>query len=86
MTGVPADGAIVLPPRGEMSNADEGDITERKDAAVDLEQLVVCASCKRIRDEQGDWKRREIDTRDRSMADVTHGCCPECLEKLYSQS
>jgi hypothetical protein len=69
-----------------MSSADEGDITERKDAEVEHEQLVVCASCKRISDGQGDWKRSEIDTLDRSMADVTHGCCPDCLEKLYNKS
>ena len=88
VTGVPVDGAIVLPPHGEISSADgsESDITERKDAEIEREQLIICASCKRIRDEQGVWEQREIDTRDRSVVDFSHGCCPECLEKLYSKS
>lgn len=87
VTGVPVDGAIVQPPRGEISSADgsESDITERKDAEIERVQLIICASCKRIRDEQGVWEQREIDTRDRSVVDF-NGCCPECLEKFYSKS
>jgi len=47
--------------------------------------LSICASCKRIRDEQGHWEKLEIYIRDRSAADFSHGCCPECLEKLYGK-
>ena len=99
VTGVPTDGAIVLPPRGEIPSAtahlhddptlwdgSESDITERKDAKVESEQLTICASCKRICDEQGHWKQPEIYIRDRFAADFSHGCCPECLQTLYSKS
>ena len=87
VTGVSADGTIVLPPRGEVSSANgsESDITERKDTEIEREQLIICASCKRIRDEQGDWKQREMYLRDRSAVDFSHGCCPECLETLYGK-
>ena len=68
----------------------ESDITERKDAEVEHEQLIrelqqalnnvkvlsgllsICASCKRIRDEQGHWEQLEIYIRDRSKADFSH--------------
>lgn len=40
--------------------------------------LPVCAACKRIRDEQGQWQQMEIYIRDHSEADFTHGLCPEC--------
>jgi hypothetical protein len=48
--------------------------------------LSICASCKRIRDEQGHWEQLEIYIRDRSTADFSHTCCPECLQKLYGKS
>ena len=46
--------------------------------------LPVCASCKRIRDDKGHWHQIESYIRDRSEAEFTHGVCPECAKKLYS--
>ncbi len=48
--------------------------------------LSICASCKKIRDEQGHWEHLEIYIRNRSAADFSHGLCPECIQKLYPQS
>jgi len=45
--------------------------------------LSICASCKKIRDEQGHWETLEVYIRDRSEANFSHGLCPECLKKLY---
>ncbi len=45
--------------------------------------LSVCASCKRIRNEEGKWEQMESYIRDRSAADFSHGICPECVRKLY---
>jgi len=45
--------------------------------------LSICASCKKIRDEQGRWEMLEVYIRDRSEADFSHGLCPECFKKLY---
>lgn len=47
--------------------------------------LPVCASCKRIRDEEGNWHQIESYVRERSDADFSHGICPECREKLYPE-
>jgi PAS domain S-box-containing protein len=52
---------------------------------VQLEGILpICASCKKIRDEQGSWQRLETYISGHTKALFSHGCCPECLEKLYS--
>jgi protein-histidine pros-kinase len=45
--------------------------------------LPICASCKNIRDEAGNWTPVERYVRDRSDANFTHGICPECAQRLY---
>jgi len=45
--------------------------------------LPICSSCKRIRDEQGNWTFLEIYISEHSQAEFTHGLCPDCLHKLY---
>ena len=49
-----------------------------------LEGLIpICAGCKKIRDDRGDWNPLEIYIQKHSEALFTHGMCPECLEKFY---
>lgn len=45
--------------------------------------LPICASCKRIRDDQGYWNQIEVYISEHSDADFSHGLCPECVAKLY---
>jgi AmiR/NasT family two-component response regulator len=45
--------------------------------------LPICASCKRIRDDQGYWQQVEVYIRDHSEAEFSHGICPDCARKLY---
>jgi PAS domain S-box-containing protein len=45
--------------------------------------LPICASCKKIRNDDGYWEQIELYIRDRSEADFSHGICPECAEKFY---
>lgn len=45
--------------------------------------LPICASCKKIRDDQGYWHQIEVYIRDHSEADFSHGICPDCARKLY---
>ena len=47
--------------------------------------LPVCASCRRIRGEQGDWQPLESYIQERSDAEFTHGICPDCAEELYPE-
>jgi len=46
--------------------------------------LPICASCKRIRNDDGTWEQLEAYIRDRSEAKFSHGICPECAGKLYA--
>ena len=45
--------------------------------------LPICAGCKRIRDEAGEWRGLEEYITARSQAEFSHGLCPSCLERLY---
>ncbi len=45
--------------------------------------LPICASCKKIRKEDGSWEQIEVYIRDRSEAEFSHGICDECMQKLY---
>jgi hypothetical protein len=45
--------------------------------------IPICASCKKVRDDQGYWNQIEKYIRDRSEAEFSHGICPDCAEKLY---
>jgi hypothetical protein len=45
--------------------------------------LPICASCKKIRDDDGYWREVEVYIRDRSEAEFSHGICPDCIKKLY---
>ena len=47
--------------------------------------LPICASCKKIRDDQGRWNRIESYISDRSEAKFSHGICPECAKILYPE-
>ena len=46
--------------------------------------LPICAHCKKIRDDKGYWNQIEAYIRNHSDAEFSHGICPECAEKLYS--
>ncbi|MBI3651895.1 MAG: PAS domain S-box protein [Acidobacteria bacterium] len=45
--------------------------------------LPICASCKKIRDDQGDWHPVEIYINEHSGAEFSHGVCPDCFKNLY---
>ena len=46
--------------------------------------LPICSHCKKIRDDSGSWNQIEEYVRNHSHAEFTHGICPECYKKLYS--
>lgn len=47
--------------------------------------LPICASCKKIRDDEGYWHQVEVYVQRHSRAAFTHGFCPECMKRLYPQ-
>jgi tetratricopeptide (TPR) repeat protein len=45
--------------------------------------LPICASCKKIRDDDGYWHQVENYICDHSDAEFSHGICPDCMKQLY---
>lgn len=64
-------------------------ISELQDALADVKLLSglvpICASCKKIRDDQGYWTQIESYIQDRSETKFSHSICPDCAQKMYPQ-
>ncbi len=64
-------------------------VTEIKKALANVRMLSgllpICSSCKKIRDNEGDWNTLESYIKSHSEADFSHGLCPECATKLYPE-
>ena len=61
-------------------SSDIADLITRIDG---LEALIpICAWCKNVRKENGDWVRVEDYIMGHSQSEFTHGICPSCKEKL----
>jgi PAS domain S-box-containing protein len=62
-------------------------IRELQEALVRVKQLSgllpICASCKKVREDNGYWTQIEAYVRDHSEADFSHGICPDCARRLY---
>ena len=61
------------------------DVSERRLRRTLSGILPICASCKKIRDEEGNWWPVEIYVRDHSEAEFNHGLCAECARHLRQQ-
>jgi tetratricopeptide (TPR) repeat protein len=54
--------------------------------AARLQRLLpICASCKKIRDDNGYWTQVERYVAEHSAAEFTHSICPSCFEGLYPE-
>jgi two-component system, OmpR family, response regulator VanR len=64
-------------------------IVELQQALAEVKKLSgllpICASCKRIRDDQGYWQQIEGYISEHSEADFSHGICPKCAKELYPE-
>ncbi len=64
-------------------------VTELEEALRNVKTLSglipICASCKKIRDDQGFWNRVEAYISERTTARFTHGICPSCVKTLYPE-
>ncbi|MEA2013250.1 MAG: response regulator, partial [Verrucomicrobiota bacterium] len=45
----------------------------------------ICASCKKILNDAGDWEDVESYVKKHSEAEFSHSICPECRKKLYPE-
>jgi len=73
--------------RKEMEKERDNLIVELREALSQVKALSgllpICASCKRIKNEQGQWEQIEVYIRSRSEAEFSHSICPQCLKTLY---
>ncbi|HVH71738.1 MAG TPA: hypothetical protein VNB49_11590 [Candidatus Dormibacteraeota bacterium] len=47
--------------------------------------LTICASCKKIQNEEGNWQQIERYLRGRSQVEFSHGMCPECTRLWFPE-
>ncbi len=47
--------------------------------------IPICASCKKIRDDDGYWNEVEVYMSRHSDMDFSHSLCPECMARLYPE-
>jgi PAS domain S-box-containing protein len=74
------------------------DITEQKQAQLEIEKMLresqervktlsglmpICAGCKKVRDDDGYWEQIEEYLTRHTDAVMSHGMCPECMDKFY---
>jgi PAS domain S-box-containing protein len=47
--------------------------------------LPICASCKKIQGEDGNWQQIELYIRERAQVEFSHGICPECTRLWFPE-
>jgi PAS domain S-box-containing protein len=57
----------------------------RRENRVLRGMLPICANCKKIRDESGNWHDLEVFIEKHSEASFTHTICPACVPILYPE-
>lgn len=71
--------------RKTLEKENESLIVELREAISEIKQLrgilPVCASCKKIRNDRGEWIQIETYIRSHSEAEFTHTICPECKKR-----
>ena len=45
--------------------------------------IPICASCKKIRNTEGQWEQMEKYITEHSLARFSHSICPDCARQLY---
>jgi hypothetical protein len=88
-------GLFIIPTVTEISVRNRAEQKDRR-SAMQLQQvfeqirkfggfLPICASCKKIRDDDGRWQQLEAEVLQQAQAEFSHGICPECAQRLYPQ-
>src|SRR5690606_39202327 len=48
--------------------------------------LPICANCRKIRTDDGEWSQLEVYVQRHLEAQFSHGICPDCVSELYGGS
>lgn len=47
--------------------------------------IPICASCKQVRTDAGEWQQIERYVQEHTDANFSHGVCPSCAQRLYGE-
>ena len=76
-----------ITPRRQLEEDRERLIRQLRAAAENVKTLrgllPVCASCKKIRDDQGYWAAVDAYIVKQGLGNVSHSICPDCIRQLY---
>jgi len=81
---------IMLERKIQQQNREKDELIAKLQEALDnvkkLSGLIpICSSCKKIRNDEGYWKQIEAYISEHSEARFSHGICPECAKKIYTE-
>lgn len=64
-------------------------VHDLEDAMTEIKQLrgilPICCYCKSVRDDQNYWQSVELYLREHSDLKLSHGVCPNCMEKIVKR-
>ncbi|MEO1085117.1 MAG: triple tyrosine motif-containing protein, partial [Acidobacteriota bacterium] len=70
--------------RTQLSRLRRATESQEKELKVLRGMLPICASCKKIRDDKGEWEPLESYLDSHSEAELTHGICPQCTTQFLA--
>jgi MASE1 protein len=80
--------AAVVSKKRRIEQSRERLLGELQDALIHIKTLrglvPICSSCKKVRNDQGYWDHVETYIQQHSLALFTHGVCPDCVTRLYT--
>jgi len=81
---------VMLERKIQQQNREKDDLIAKLQEALDnvkkLSGLIpICSNCKKIRNDEGYWKQIEGYISEHSEARFSHGICPECAKKIYTE-
>jgi YesN/AraC family two-component response regulator len=81
---------IVLERKIQQQNREKDELIAKLQEALEnvkkLSGLIpICSHCKKIRNDEGYWKQIEGYISEHSEARFSHGICPDCAKKIYTE-
>lgn len=63
-------------------------ITEKKLSAMEIRTLrgilPLCSHCKKVREDNGYWRRVDEYIQEHTETDISHSVCPDCMKAFHS--